>query len=106
MDNKTYKSFRERTAVDDGIGGTGSYLLTSFGCFQRHSRSRAEERLTDVESYNRNFGFRSRAESDENTGFKLIEFLEGQGYKLSNDRKSNMMNNPQDYEEIIEQMKG
>lgn len=72
----------ERFAFDDGIGGSGSYLLTSYGCFQRHNRSRDEQELTRNETRVRNFEIPNGAEREEQRTLNKLATVFSMGYKL------------------------
>jgi len=77
--NKT--EFRERFEVDDEIGGTNAYLLSSHGCFQRHSRTRAEQYMSDDESRTRSLAYRSIAEWDDQRIINAVATLASMGIK-------------------------
>lgn len=43
------KDFRDKFAIDDEIGGTGSFKMTAVGCFMRHGKTRSEMDRTPEE---------------------------------------------------------
>ena len=71
-----------RFAFDNEIGGSGSFLLTSHGCFQRHNKTREEQELTKKESRIRNFETYNRTEHEERGIQNKLARYFNQGYKL------------------------
>lgn len=77
------KQFAERFAIADGIGESGSYLLTADGCYQRHNLKRKDMYLTDKENRMRNWELTNNAEREERSiQHNLWKCFHQLGYKL------------------------
>lgn len=80
------EEFRDKFAIDEW---NGNFKLTSWGCFQRHNKSRMEQNTTRTEDYNATVFSGSRgAMRSERRLLGRVAFLLSRGYRLRKDHQS------------------
>lgn len=73
------QQFLERFEVEPT---TGSYLMTSHGCFQRHNRPRSEQEMTRQESRIRNFETGCKEAWADGKLTEMVSILQRKGVPL------------------------
>ncbi len=76
--------------------------LTAIGCSERHQDPRHLAEMDEYTTHIKMGATRSRVEALENKMMSVICSMRAKGEKLSNDEMANMLNNPTEYEELLQ----
>ena len=71
--------FEEKFEIDDNIGGTDAYLLSSHGCFQRHNTPVNDQYLTMHETITKEMSYRSHEEWSDQRVINAVDQLHRMG---------------------------